>query len=473
MERIPALCPGCRNVIDIEPHEIVCAACGERIEAPFDVPVLVEGGRLERVAPPPEKFIADIAMAVGAPDAIDAIREAYSLKLALSTSALQAESDQFAHRLCVDEHVSPDAPLQDFGGPKRRVNVVAELHVALEPLVLPSAFEAGGHAGINVRITNLGGCWISTDAEPAARLSYRLRKLTNERRSISALEVEGVRTELLIEVAPGRTFTQAVFLQMPSDPGTYELSLAVVLEGACWAPNASPPVRIEVSWKLPRPRYTQNLEGPHLDYVAQHNYGVKLFKKWLATHVAAENPQVLEIGGNIWTASEELVSGKFVNVDIDLHALLTRSIARKDRVKSVAADGMNLPFPNGCFDAIVMFATFHHFLDPVGLLRHIRDKINKSGIICLMCEPIGHVRVEHDYKAFVEELNRGVCEQSFETWEYEAMLDQAGLQIIEAVFDRGAAMIAAQPKGVGHAKPVGLRALAKSFSRLGLRFAAK
>ena len=107
---------------------------------------------------------------------------------------------------------------------------------------------------------------------------------------------------------------------------------------------------------------------------------------------------MLEIGGNYSPATERLRGCVVVNLDVDAHGLMTRNIVKSDSIKSLVADGMDIPFDDHCFDVITMFATFHHFPDPISFLRHLSTKVKPSGLICLMCEPIGHVRVEHDYK---------------------------------------------------------------------------
>ena len=93
-----------------------------------------------------------------------------------------------------------------------------------------------------------------------------------------------------------------------------------------------------------------------------------------------------------------------------------------DDVQNIVANGIQIPFPDMFFDVVMMFATFHHFSDPVGLLKHLGNKLKDDGVILLMCEPIGHVFSEDGSGDFMSELRRGVYEQSFMPWEYREML---------------------------------------------------
>lgn len=95
-----------------------------------------------------------------------------------------------------------------------------------------------------------------------------------------------------------------------------------------------------------------------------------------------------------------------------------------------------------------MFATFHHFPDPVGLLKSLSKYISESGLICLMCEPLGHVHRATMPKEFEEELLKGVNEQSFELWEYQQMFEQAGLEVVECQVDLGSLKVALRKQAV-------------------------
>ena len=81
-------------------------------------------------------------------------------------------------------------------------------------------------------------------------------------------------------------------------------------------------------------------------------------------------------------------------------------------VETVIADCHALPFADASLDAVVMFATLHHFPDPVRLLRHLRTKLAPGGLICVLCEPVSHVAREDLPDDYRKELLDGICEQA-------------------------------------------------------------
>lgn len=89
-----------------------------------------------------------------------------------------------------------------------------------------------------------------------------------------------------------------------------------------------------------------------------------------------------------------------------------------------------------------MFATLHHFPDPVGLLRHVRAKLAPGGLICILCEPVGHVSRDTVPADFREELLDGICEQAFQPWEWRQFFDRAGLRIVHVLHDVGSLKVA-------------------------------
>jgi hypothetical protein len=407
--------------------------------------VLVSGAKLENTHPPADEFVRDVAAALGAVGCEERLRQCFSLRLKMPSLHLQAEAEQFGHRLLASGHAISGLSAKRARSGSR--NIPSEIDVRIEPLVMPRGFAAGQRAGVNVRITNKGPCSLSSRGEPPLTLSYRWRKRRDLRRfwRPAGVPAEGCRTSLLAEIGPGGVITQPIFIEAPSECGTYHLEFAVVLETVRWYLDCGPIHRCEVKETALKPNYTQNFDGPALSYMEQHQYGIDLLNKWISCYVQTKKPTIIEIGGNYNAATEAIgCDANILNIDVDLHALMARNIVKGDNIISIVADGMNIPVEPRSVDAIVLFATFHHFPEPIKLLSSLKSKLKKGGLICLMCEPIGHVAAEHNYTAYIEELEKGVCEQSFEIWEYETFLKAAGLRIAEAVFDRGAAMIAAR-----------------------------
>lgn len=448
-KRLPVVCPRCRSPLDIAMDKIACNACGASYASPFGVPVLVDGAIVERVGAPADVFIADVAAALGARDRVEEIRHCFSLRVQMPDPALQVEAEQFAHRLSASGHAISNLPhARQIGD--RFVNVPDSIGVRLAPLIFPDEFAVGERTSINLQISNTGSSVLSSQASPPLYVSYHWRRAQGFSRFwrciIGTRSSEGVRTKLLIDVPPGRMITQPVIIETPASAGQYDLEISIVLENVRWFREFALTQQAKVVKSKKAEIYVQSLEGPALNYNEQHRQGVELLRSWFERFIEEKNPLTLEIGGNYSPSTEELNKGNIVNLDVDLHGLMARNIVKNDNIVSIVANGMDIPFQDRAIDAIVMFATFHHFPDPVLLLRRLGGKVKSGGLICLMCEPIGHVTAAHNYTAYVEELEKGVNEQSFEIWEYVAMIKAAGLVIVDAVFDRGAAMIAARPK---------------------------
>jgi hypothetical protein len=134
------------------------------------------------------------------------------------------------------------------------------------------------------------------------------------------------------------------------------------------------------------------------------------------------------------------------NVDVDPYGMIVANLSRPRPVKFIIADGMALPMTKRSIDMLVMFATFQHIPEPVGLLSRLSEFVADDGLICLMCEPIGHVHRDTMPAEYLGELRKGVNEQSFALWEYQQMFDGAQLQVVAAQIDVGSAKFALRPK---------------------------
>jgi SAM-dependent methyltransferase len=441
---LPLCCPQCSSSLKVADGFVRCTHCGADYASPFGVPVLVPGAKIENTPPPTDNFVRDVATALEAVGCEENLKKCFSLRLEMPDLHLQAEAEQFGHRLCASGHPISGLSAKTVQFAVR--NIPSDIDVRLEPLVLPSSFVTGKRTGVNVRIMNEGQCSISSCDEPPLTLSYRWRKrpgLGHFWRPMGK-PIEGARTPLLVDIRPGEMITQPIFIDAPKEAGKYYLEFALVLETLQWYLDCGPIHRCKVQEDSLAAKYTQNLDGPALSYLEQRQLGIDLLNKWLSSYINTSDPLVVEIGGNYNAASESIRSTRLLNIDVDFHSLMARNIVKKDKIVSIVADGMNIPVKKRSVDAIILFATFHHFPEPIQLLSRLRSKLKPGGLICLMCEPIGHVASHHNYTAYVEELEKGVYEQSFEIWEYEAFLEAAGLRIADAVFDRGAAMIAAR-----------------------------
>ena len=231
--------------------------------------------------------------------------------------------------------------------------------------------------------------------------------------------------------------------QEPAGGRSLPIALLPVHESVRWIEEAAVYVEISVANDVTSPFDVQwPCDKTQRDYYQDHRAGIDLLGSWMASTLQSSQPTILELGGNASPLIGELPGTKF-NVDIDIFGLIFGSLRQSHpSVQSVAADGTKLPFPDGYFDVIVTFATFHHFPDPIGLLKHLRTKLYPGGLICLLCEPVGQVYRDGAPREFIAELKRGVYEQSFALWEYEEMFRRADLEIVDVRVDTGSLKVA-------------------------------
>jgi SAM-dependent methyltransferase len=149
--------------------------------------------------------------------------------------------------------------------------------------------------------------------------------------------------------------------------------------------------------------------------------------------LGTDRPKILEIGGN---ASPMLfcgIPGELYNLDVDVHGLQIGNLMDEtikqnpDGITFICADANAIPFPDGYFDCITMFASLHHFPNLRTTLRSLAQKIQPDGFLAMLCEPVGHFYGTEIDPSFREELLKGVNEQSFSLPEYAAIFQDAGL----------------------------------------------
>mgnify|MGYP001207969239 CR=1 FL=1 len=393
----------------------------------------------ERDHLPPLEFATKIAtlQPKAASSALSELRHAFSLEFAFAHPVMQSEAGQFLNRLRssgmeIDDPYPSQSELSSASE-----DVDGRLVAEAEPLCPPLPVLAGVLGSFNLRMANTGRAILSSRGETPFRLACKIASLE------SGIATEGERTDLLIDLPPGRGITQPVRFRAPETPGRYRLSVFSLLETVRWLDELCS-LDIEV---VPEASASDvwNCTGIARDYGSDHIHAFNLLGQWLGERRNAKS-KILEIGGNRSPMVEQLGIPAF-NLDVDPYGLMTASIlaGRNGHVTHIVGDGMNIPFPDGYFDAIVMFATFHHFPDPIGLLNHLRTKLATDGRIFLMCEPIGHVFAESNYEGYIRELEHGAYEQSFQPWEYAAMIRAAGLVVCENVMDAGSAKISLRP----------------------------
>lgn len=327
--------------------------------------------------------------------------------------------------------------------------------VQMAPLILPKAAHAGWQLTLNVTIQNDTVKTLNATGPDAAYLRVSVQTEPTKSSIIENFlpfrrrrNLHRQRTDLLIDLAPGRSITQPVRLAMPTSPGAIDYVITLERKGRVLAETRHSITLViehdplETGW---------GDSGNVRDYNADHLHAFEVMKQWLHDYAKGEDSVLLELGGN-FSPMTHIWPGLRFNMDIDAHGMFSHSLLRApdvthpDSFMDIIGDGMRPPFREGALDAVAMYATFHHFPDPIRLLHGFRSKLAPNGILMLFCEPVGHVFADSGATEYIEELERGAFEQSFMYWEYAALAEAAGYDVIDTANDVGSAKIALRAK---------------------------
>jgi len=442
------------------------------------VAIIVQGVRVvprtERLAPEViDELLDAFAMA---PSHRATVEQAFSHKFLFVEDWIQTEADQFLNRVAAS-HVglrhaletaqtkaSPSEGERDASRARKwsRLNLatvrralglgrrevppppeVIEHCLRLSCIFSLTSLRPKTCSSVNVRLENFGKTTLCASGAEPFRLSYHWIDAKGDR-------VEGRRTVLLDDILPGRSLTIPLFFDTPKKTGRYRLSIRVVQEDVQWFDHSAIEFDIEIGkgpatvddpkWKKTRRSF---------DYTGDHFEGVRLVAKWRDTLFDRPVEHIVELGGNASPMIDFVDAQHKHNIDIDPYGMIIGNLIRgggDSTVRFVVADGMSLPMRPRSIDMLVLFATFHHFPDPIGLLSRLSDFVADDGLICLLCEPIGHVHCDTLPDEYLTEIRRGVNEQSFQLWEYQQMFTAANLDTIAAQIDVGSAKFALRPR---------------------------
>lgn len=384
-----------------------------------------------------------------------AIEQVFSHKFSFVEDWIQTEADQFLNRVAASHeglrralHLEQDAA--EALGP---ANV--DPSPALSSIFTVSKVRPGTSFSVNLRLENTGSSTLSSNGPTPIMLSYHWvrvdqagawRALTRPRRAT----IEGHRTPLLDDLLPGRAISVPIFVAAPTEAGSYELRIRALQEGVTWFEQTSVVYEVEVGngpATTDDPAWTRTEK--QFDYMGDHFEAVRLLTEWSQTLFDRPVYRVVELGGNANPMIDHFDAPQKYNVDIDPFGMIIGNLVREggdSSVKFIVADGMALPMPPRSVDMLVMFATYHHFPDPIGLLSRLSDFVTDDGLLCLMCEPIGHVHRDTLPEEYLGEIRKGVNEQSFALWEYQQMFDASKLDVVAAQIDVGSAKFALRPR---------------------------
>ena len=409
------------------------------------VAIIVEGVRVEpRTAPLVPSVIDQLMDALSLPPSRRAVvEEAFSQKFSFVEDWIQTEADQFLDRVSA----SHDGLRRALKLDREKAHIAPLINVAPSVRISTSfklsRLVRGRSCSINVRVENDGPSTLSSNGAHPVWLSYRWI-------DSAGVEHEGKRTALFDDLPPGRSVTLPVFVDAPLKTGSYKLRIRAVHEGIAWFEATTILFDVRIGWwrsTIAPPKWKRT--GSHYDYRGDHFEAVRLLGVWRDTLFERPVERVVEIGGNASPMIDHFDAPHKYNVDVDAYGMIVGKLMREGSdsgVTFIVADGMALPMLPRSIDMIVLFATFHHFPDPIGLLSRLREFVADDGLICLMCEPIGHVHLERLDPGYLEELRKGVNEQSFELWEYQQMFDAAELDVAAVQIDVGSVKVALRPR---------------------------
>lgn len=465
------VCPACMGGLAERDGALACRACAAEYPVLQGVPLLLPGVAVAAGQVPDEGFIEDIARIAAPSDppaAREPLRRVFSSSIVFPDQQLGTEGHRFLHRLRSSGFVfrdpdgRPPAPPATDPAPRQAVQSPGtDARVELIPVTVPRVVRAGSGFSVQVRVVNHGPGVLSSAGQTPFYLSYWAKAPRASKAK------DGRRTALLIDLPPGRALTQPVFIEAPRKTGIWSYDIVPLIEHVRWRHEASLRVEVEVvPASAPDPLATGWPEsGTQRDYGQDHVHAHALMGEWLRARLADRpEPRILELGGNaapmLAVPELDLPGARFFNLDIDPYGLAFGTIQRRigggPAVLDVAGDGMGLPFADASLDAVVMFATLHHFPDPVRLLRHLRTKLAPGGLICTLCEPVSQVSREHLPDDYRDELLDGICEQAFQPWEYRQFFEAAGLRVVHALVDVGSLKVALEADPNAGALPTDL-----------------
>ena len=451
-------CTLCRSPdLEFAADVIICRSCGQECPVLDGVPVMFEAVSVRAGAAVDEAAAREILVAFDLqedPLSLLQVRRLMRRQVCFGGSLIQVESKQFLDRvrntgMGLGTDASPsDASREEASGADL---ATAPADAASPPSAdlmriprygwvknyMPRRVKAGAELLANMRLENHGEATMRRAGNGRTMIAARW-----QHRDGTEATAPDVRTPLLIDLAPGQAVTVAVRLVAPTARGSYLLTLTLVQEQVRWLDTDAITMVVAVEHDVPGPipaGWTM-LEQAPADYDSDHRVGRDMLASWLSQHLpprSSERPRVLEVGGNVFPTCAAL-DVELTNIDVDLLGLqIGRMIAKRrgQTMTLICADAFNLPFAAGYFDAIVIFASLHHFPDPAALLEQLRRKLRPGGFIGLFCEPVGHIWPGAVLKPFLDELERGVNEQSFSLREYELMFRQADLAAVEVVVD--------------------------------------
>jgi len=168
------------------------------------------------------------------------------------------------------------------------------------------------------------------------------------------------------------------------------------------------------------------------------NMGHGKLRRWALGEITIEAGScILDVGCGGGKTVRDMVEaasgGKVYGVDLSeemvrLSRDVNRELIEAGRVEIVKSGVSSLPFPDGEFDLVTAFETFHFWPDPVGDLREVKRVLKPGGTVLLANEVYEDERFEKRnarYARIIEGLEFHTPEQ------YREFLARAGFTGVE------------------------------------------
>lgn len=475
-----------KNSLVQQEHSFECTTCDAHYPIVHDVPIFFPDVTIEPVDPSHKDEVLAISICEyqnlpQTPVTLDTVKSIFAKTYRFSDFLLDVESQQYVHRIknsqALDRKIDPigsqlaEQPYAQRLKPRLKVFAKQTLPRSVLQMIkhlkhwvsastqisaippsqemplevqyewvldyLPRQMAVSHGLTGNVRIKNIGASPISSKGVTPVMMAYHWYESTGAR-------CDGViehRTPFPIDLQPGREITLPLLMDTPIQPAHYELELCLIQEHVAWFETGAIRIPIEILSTAPtEPTAAWNVQTiDHYDYVDDHHHAADLLRTKLAASPQA-HPKVIEIGGNACPMLFCDFPGTLYNLDIDVHGLQIGHLvgqAMQKEITFLCADAYAIPFADDYFDCITIFASLHHFPDLRVALRALAQKVHAQGFLAIMCEPVGHPYGEGFDPLFVEELLKGVNEQSFSLAEYAAIFQEAGLVVDEIVVHGG------------------------------------
>ncbi len=433
-------CPQCRSAdLDGQRGRLECRVCASsypvlgRVPIMFRDAVLVDGDEPDPATA--RQLLGALGLGSAPADAVR-LRQMFRRQARFGDEQVRVEGVQLLDRVRSTGHEIGGGRKADAGPASDSAAAAAAVPryrwtLDYVPRLLPRAAEVTA----NVRFRNTGP--VALRHRPPNEVKVHVSWFDEGGGPVDAPDV---RTPLPLDIPPGREITLPAFIPTPRAAGRMQLRLSLVQEGVRFLHDDAKRIAVRLE-DVPEPALPAGWarhEGPRRSYDDDHLHAHEVLRRWLAPLQEQRRLRVLEVGGNVYPTTAGLEGVDLYNLDVDVLGLQLGDLVHRRSNRPVAflcADAEDLPFPPAFFDAVVMFATLHHFPDPSRMLGHVATRVRPGGFVGVLCEPVGHIHPGTISPEFLSELRKGVNEQSFTPSEYEAIFRRARLRAAEAFID--------------------------------------